>query len=77
VHSAGTMEVDVGPTRRLVLEGRALGIGPPHTVDSEMIRGTDLGIGPARGDLPATVVAAQPRSRGPKPTVRHAAEDRI
>ena len=61
VHSAGTVEVDVGPPRRLVLEGRALGIGlavhVPHTVDSEMIRGADLVIGLAREHLRATVVA--------------------
>ncbi|MGO9857661.1 MAG: hypothetical protein ACLPYY_21800, partial [Acidimicrobiales bacterium] len=64
VHSAGTMEVDAGPPRALLLEGRTLGIDladhVPRTVDSDMIRAADLVVGLTREHLRETVVAVPP-----------------
>lgn len=61
VHSAGTMEVDLGAPRALVLEGRAFGIDladhVPRIVEPEMIRFADLVVGLAREHLRETVVA--------------------
>ena len=61
VHSAGTMEVGVGPPRALVLEGRALGIDladhVPRMVDPDTIQAADLVVGLAREHLRETVVA--------------------
>ncbi len=64
VHSAGTMEVDGGPPRALVLEGRALGIDladhVPRRVEPDMIRAADLVVGLSREHLRETEVAVPP-----------------
>jgi protein-tyrosine phosphatase len=61
VHSAGTVEVDTGPPRALVLEGRAYGIDladhVPRTVDPGMIQAADLVVGLTREHVRETVVA--------------------
>ena len=63
MHSAGTMETDVGPPRPLVEEGRAFGIDlaahVPRSVDPDMIEAADLVVGLTRQHLRQTVVAVR------------------
>jgi low molecular weight protein-tyrosine phosphatase len=61
VHSAGTMQADVGPPPAFAEEARAFGIDlaahVPRTVDPAMIQAADLVVGLSREHVRKTVIA--------------------